>query len=199
MRGLILYKPRKLNEVEKELNIHNIQFRHWYGFGLPRGCPNLDQRRIDLLKKGLPVSIICKYYGCQSGCRYHAQFQNLPSVVLAPTEYIGSNYVNQFKPDIMFIDESIGMFTKYERRTFPTSTRQYLIGEIIKNLKKGINVDTKIDELKSLEFNHLFPNHPYDIVWHPLIYHVFGYSKTTPIVLMDATFEMNLFNPNSAS
>ena len=193
-------KHDKLNEIETELKRANITYRHWYGFSTEekdKGCPKLDERgRKDLYKKVLSPSIICRAYNCKTGCRYQDQFKTLPNVVLAPTPYIGTKYVTDFKPDIMFIDESINTFTELKRnlKSPPVIKKSTIEGYIVRDLRKGNrNIDKWIEMLKFIELEDKFPNHPYDKAWYPHIYHVFDFSKTIPIVLMDATFEMSLF------
>lgn len=187
-------KHDKLFEVEDELEKAKILYRHWYGFSREEGCPKFDRRKRGLLQRGLNVSIICRTYNCKKGCRYQNQFRNLPNVIIAPTEYIGTHYVSNFKPDIIFIDETINRYTKLERKTtLPVRKKNTIQNQIVNDLRTGKKIDSLIRELKTVEFEEKFPSHPFNIAWYPLIYHVFEFSKTIPVVLMDATFEMSLF------
>lgn len=199
----ILYltnKHEKLNEVERELPA-KIIVRHWYGFGHDKnGCPHLTKKKKDLLKKVINPSVICNSCKFRSNCSYKEQFDKLPNVVIAPVQYIGTPYVyGKFKPDIMFIDESINSYDTLENKApvlnFPNKrTTKWYVDTLFGIDPQDKDLPGHIDELESYEFNEKFPNHPHNIAWYPFLYYVFEYSeKNIPIVLMDATFEISLF------
>ena len=108
-----------LEEIYKKLGLDKS--RHWYGFsyqnkyGFYMGCDKLNQN-IPLVnnlistnnQQLLSPKYICNILGCQKNrCKYYITRGKSKKIDLIPLEYLGTDYLKQQKPDIVFIDEAI--------------------------------------------------------------------------------------------
>lgn len=122
--------------------------------------------------------------------------------MIAPSQYLGKPRIDDFNPDIIFIDESINSYDEFEKkspsRNYPNKPTAKWYSEILSEItpeEKWPDVLPEIiDEIKSYEFDEKFPNHPHNIGWYPYLYYIFEYSEqNVPIVFMNATFYISLF------
>lgn len=80
---------------------------HWYGMGV--ACERKDEPFIAaLIKQNLGASIICRYFGGKSSCKYKKQF-DIPDdvIVVAPKEYFPTIYIQEKSWDYIILDEHL--------------------------------------------------------------------------------------------
>ncbi|MGB9936313.1 MAG: hypothetical protein ACPK7O_01195 [Methanobacterium sp.] len=113
----ILYLSDRHDQISEIENGKKI--RHWYG--LSKICEKREDPFIkSLINRGLMANIICKFCNCdKSSCIYKEQFE-LPNdvIVVAPKQFIPTNYVMDKYWDAIIIDENIENSHKIEY-TYP--------------------------------------------------------------------------------
>jgi len=124
---IVFASPRHdhLREIMEKLP--NNSARHWWGFGkrdnfgVYRGCPKLNKNIpiLNELKKEenknlLKPKFVCDILNCNKvACSYYQTHTKSDKVELMPMEYLGTGWMLQQHPKIVFIDESINKINEY--------------------------------------------------------------------------------------
>lgn len=150
-------KHELLDENEEELD----ETCHWYGFDYYSekhekymGCPSLnDQNKYERIKKmknlELNAGIICSVMGCdKEACGYRQQFKTEKRIVLAPVQYLDTDYIFDIHPDIVFIDEN---FLRLHPFVWDDEKFNDAVDSIEKACKKFLIRDTDfIEQLRAI-------------------------------------------------
>jgi hypothetical protein len=110
---LLSHSHKYLSEQERRWS-ERMSVRHLWGLHWICPCITTKEYHNKVIEKLINLKLSHKHIcgACktlkaypQKNCPYKKQFKNLPNVVIAPIEYVYTNFLDEYKPDYIAVDD----------------------------------------------------------------------------------------------